>query len=99
MYVIRDIFQLKFGHYRDTRSLFQEAMSMGMFPKDPNFRLLTDFTGDSYRLIMEMSAKSLAEYEKSLSEELGKSEWRSWYDKFIPHVESSHREILKELAL
>jgi hypothetical protein len=40
MYIICDIFQLKFGHYRLTR-------------------VLTDFTGDSYRLIFEEGYNTL----------------------------------------
>ncbi len=94
MYIIRDIFHLKFGHYRDVKPLFDEVKSKGLLDL-PGMRLLSDFTGNSYRLIMEASFESLAEYEKSLGDTMGQDEWRKWYEGFKPHVERSHREILK----
>jgi len=95
MYIVRDIFQLKFGHFRPAKSLMEEAMKMGMMPDGNNMRVLSDFTGDSYRFIMEMSFDSLSDYEKELNKDMSKSEWQEWYKKFMEHVVSSHREILK----
>ncbi|MCU7551225.1 hypothetical protein OCK74_19040 [Chitinophagaceae bacterium LB-8] len=97
MYIIRDIFQLKFGHYRDVKALVDDAVKRKLMPMDQQARMLTDFTGDSYRLIFEESYNSLADFEKSLTEEMGKEEWQKWYAEFKPHIESSHREILKQV--
>jgi hypothetical protein len=97
MYVIRDIFHLKFGHYRDVKQLLEEAKSKNMLPEAESVRVLSDFTGDAYRLIMEESYNSLADYEKSLNGSMGQEEWQKWYQQFKPHVESSHREILKQV--
>lgn len=96
-YVTRDIFRLKFGHYKEAKALLDEARSKNMMPEGQNLRILTDFTGDAYRLIMEEGYNSLADYEKSLTSELGQAEWKDWYERFKPHVESSHREILKQV--
>ncbi|MCW3121196.1 MAG: hypothetical protein JWQ38_688 [Flavipsychrobacter sp.] len=96
MYITRDIFQLKFAHYRDVKPLLDEASQKGMF-NEHNCRVLTDFTGDAYRLILEQSFKSLAEYETMMSGDIGKDEWQQWYMKFKEHVVSSHREILKQI--
>ncbi len=93
-YVVRDIFSLKYGHYRDAIALIDEAMKANMIPAE-NMRVLTDFTGDAYRLILEMGHQSLADYEKSINSELNGAAWRNWFEKFKPHVESSSREILK----
>ena len=97
MYIVRDIFHLRFGHYKDAKALMDEAKSKNMFPETQSMRVLTDFTGDSYRLIMEESFESLAEYEKSLTSGMGDTDWKSWYERFKTHVESSHREILKQV--
>lgn len=97
MYIIRDIFQLKFGHYRDVKALLDDAMKKGLMPIGQSARLLTDFTGDAYRLIMEEGYNSLADFEKALTEELGKEEWQQWYGQFKQHVECSYREILKQV--
>jgi predicted ester cyclase len=96
-YITRDIFQLKFGHFRDVKVLIEEARKSGLLPDGKAQRVLTDFTGNSYRLIFEEGFDSLGEYEKSLSSELNAEAWQQWYKRFKEHVESSHREILKQL--
>lgn len=97
MFIIRDIFRLHFGHYKDAKALIEEASKNGMLPEAKTSRVLTDFTGDSYRLIFEEGYETLTDYEKSLGESMGKDEWKRWYDKFKQHVMSSHREILKQV--
>ena len=67
MYIVRDIFQLKFGHYKEAKVLLDEAYSHGLLPDAKASRILADFTGDSYRLILEEGFDSLADYENSLT--------------------------------
>ena len=97
MYIIRDIFQLKFGHFKEGRALLSDAISRNLLPEAAGLRALSDFTGPSYRLIMEMSFDNLAEYEKSLTSELSKDDWQLWYQEYKQHVDSSYREILKQV--
>jgi hypothetical protein len=93
MYVIRNIFQLKFAHYKHVKALLDEGKQMGMF-SDNNTRILTDFTGEAYRLILEHTHESLAKWEDDMKN-MGKPEWQTWYAKFTEHVEGSYREVLK----
>lgn len=95
MYIVRDIFQLKFGQYKEAKRLLDEAYSQGLLPDAKASRILADFTGDSYRLILEEGFDSLADYEKSLADGMQKPAWKKWYEKFKLQVESSHREILR----
>ena len=95
MYIVRDIFHLRYGHYRPVKAMMDEAMQKDMMPKAKSVRLLTDFTGDAYRFIFETSYDSLSDFEKELSSDMAKTDWQDWYKKFIEHVESGHREILK----
>ena len=95
MYIVRDIFHLKFGHYRDVKALMDEAKAKKLFPESKSQRMLTDFTGDSYRLIMEEGFDSLADYEKMLSAGMSQGDFQSWYTRFKENTVSSHREILK----
>ena len=97
MYIVRDIFQLKFGHYRDVKALLDEAMNSGMFSRDCKPRALSDFTGDAYRLVLEQGFDSLADFEKTLTDDFKKEEWQKWYVRFKDHIESSHREIMKQV--
>ena len=98
MYIVRDIFHLKFGHYRDAKALMDEARSKNMFPEVKSFRMLSDFTGDAYRLIMEEGYDSLADYEKAITAGMSHPDFKTWYPLFKEHVVSSHREILKVVA-
>jgi len=97
MYIIRDIFQLRFGAFKDAQALLEEAYSKGLLPDAKSARVLSDFTGDSYRLVFEEGHDSLSDYEKSLTESMNKSGWKKWYENFKQHVQTSHREILKQL--
>jgi predicted ester cyclase len=97
-FVVRDIFQLKFGHFRDAKKLLDEANEKSMMPNAKNLRILTDFTGGSYRLIMEEGFEHLYDYELSLTGSMATTEWHDWYERFKPHVESSYREILKQVV-
>ncbi|MEP6617437.1 MAG: hypothetical protein ABJA57_12695 [Ginsengibacter sp.] len=97
MYIIRDIFHLKFGRFKEVKILFDEAKNSNMLPDCKSMRALSDFTGPSYRFIMELSFETLAEFEKSMSSGMNQHEWQLWYEKFKPLVESSHREILKQV--
>jgi len=96
-YVVRDIFKLKFGHFRPVKELLKEAAEKNLMQDAKSTRVLTDFTGDSYRLIFEAGFDSLLNYETSLTSEMAGDEWQQWYKRFMEHVESSHREILKEI--
>lgn len=97
MYIVRDIFQLKFGHYRPVKTLMDEALKKGMMPESKSNRVLSDFTGDAYRFIFETGYDSLADFEKELTKDMAKPEWQEWYKRFMEHVEGSHREILKQV--
>ncbi len=95
MYIVREIFNLRFGHYREAKALIDEAASKKMFPETPHTRMLSDFTGKSYRLVFESGYKTLDDFEKSLTAEMNAGNWSEWYHRFKQHIESSHREILK----
>ena len=97
MYIIRDIFQLKFGHYKDAKALLDEAVSKKIMPEAKSMRVLSDFTGNAYRLVFEEGYDSLADYESNLTGSMSTDDWQKWYGRFKEHVESSHREILKQV--
>lgn len=97
MYFVRDIFHLKFGHYKDVKALLDEARQKNLLPQAQSTRALTDFTGDAYRLILEAGYSNLADYEQQLGSELSQDEWKNWYERFKQHVDRSHREILKQI--
>jgi hypothetical protein len=93
MIVVRNIFQLKFGKAKDAKALIKENQELMKKYGHATPRFMTDVTGEFYTLVMEMSYDSLSEFEKSSHEAMGAKEFEQWYGKFVPLVESGHREI------
>ena len=95
MIVVRDEFRLKFGKAREMKALMKEGKALiEKYVPGQQSRALTDLTGPAYRLVLESTFARLAEYEQSMSSTLGADEWGAWYQKVMPLVESSNREIL-----
>jgi len=97
MYIIRDIFHLHFGKYKEARALLDEAYSRGLLPDAKQARILTDFTGRSYRLVFEEGHTTLSDYERSLQVSMKKAAWKKWYEKFKPFISYSEREIMQQI--
>jgi hypothetical protein len=98
MYIVREIFYLQFGRYKDAKVLIDEAQKNGLMSESAGNRILTDFTGTGYRLILESSYASLSDFEKDLTKEMGTADWKQWYEKFKATVSHSEREILKLIS-
>ncbi len=97
MYIIREIFYLQFGRYREAKTLVDEGIQKKILLQPAGARILTDFTGEGYRLIMELPYATLADYEADLKKELGNNGWKEWYEKFKALMRYSEREILKQV--
>jgi NIPSNAP len=92
--VVRNVFRLKFGKARDAVALWQEGLEM-MRRKGTmrDTRLLTDLAGEFYTLEFEYTADSLADLERTMQAVMGDPDWKAFYQRFVPLVESGHREI------
>lgn len=97
MYIVREIFHLQFGRYREVKTLIDEGMQKHLLLQPSGSRILTDFTGEGYRLIIELPYATLADYEAELKKELGGTGWKDWYEKFKALIRYSEREILKQV--
>lgn len=98
MYIVRDIFQLHFGRYQEAKALLEEALTNGLLPDGKSSRVLTDFTGEAYRLIFEEGYDSMDMFEHELQASMNKPDWKKWYERFKPLIKSGHREILKQIV-
>ena len=59
--------------------------------------MLTDFTGEGYRLIFESPYATLSDFEMDLQKEVTAPGWQEWYEQFKPLVRFSEREILRQI--
>ena len=94
MIVVRNVFRLKFGATREARELWREGAGFLTRAGMREVRILTDLVGPFYTFVVESSHDSLAEWESSAEREMGSAEWRAWYQRFTPLVESGYREVL-----
>lgn len=97
MYIVREIFHLQFGRFREAKTLLDEGMQKHLLLQPSGSRILTDFTGEGYRFIIELPYATLADYETDLKKELGGTGWKDWYEKFKALVRYSEREIMKQV--
>jgi NIPSNAP protein len=94
MIVVRNVFQLKFGKAKDALALWKEGREIAKRTGSGEaMRAMTDLVGPFYTLVMEEEYPSLAEMEREMQSEMGAEEWKGWYQKFIPLVESGYREV------
>jgi NIPSNAP len=94
MIVVRNVFRLKYGQARPALAVFKDAKDLmaRMGVKTPS-RVMTDLVGPSYTLVLENSYENLAAFETDGQRIMNNDEWRAWYQKFVPFVESGYREI------
>jgi len=91
MILVREIFQIKFGRMKEAKEIWKEMMKI--MPADNKPRVLTDLTGPYYTLVLEHTYKDLSHFEAELHREMSGSDFGTWYQKFIPLVDSGRREI------
>jgi hypothetical protein len=97
MIIVRNVFQLSFGKAREALALAKQNVEMSRKAglQQDRMRLLTDVVGRFYTLVLEITFSDLAEMERTQSQMMGIPEWRAWYDKMVPLVESGYREIFR----
>jgi hypothetical protein len=94
MIVVRNVFHLKFGKAREAVAALKEGVAIQKrLGVDVNQRLLTDLTGSFYTLVLELTLPNLAALETTLSKVMSDKDFHANYEKFVPLVESGHREI------
>lgn len=95
MILVRNVFQLKFGKAKEAVAVMKEQMAVMKKVRGDigNPRLLTDLTGNFYTLVLEFTYSGLSELEKTMAGMMGTSEFQQIYQRFVPLVETGHREI------
>ena len=94
MIVVRNVFRLKFGKAREALAVIKEGVAIQKRAGvDISQRLLTDLTGSFYTLVLELTLPDFAAFESVMSRVSGDKAWQANYQKFLPLVESGHREV------
>jgi hypothetical protein len=94
MILVRNVFRLKYGQAKPALALWKEGMALAKKANPTSAsRLLTDLVGPSYTLVFEDTYKDLSSLERIAQSAMHGDEWRAWYQKFVPLVDSGCREI------
>ncbi|HEX6534262.1 MAG TPA: hypothetical protein VF041_06670 [Gemmatimonadaceae bacterium] len=94
MILVRNVFRLKYGKAREAVALWKEGLEfMQRAGRLTDARLLTDLTGPFYTLVLESTHESLGAMEREMSGESDSAEWREWYQRFVPLVDTGFREV------
>ena len=91
---IREIFYLRFGEFKAAKQMLEQWDKQVDTPAKER-KVLSDYTGTDYRLIMEETYESLDAWEKGMMRELATQKFQEWYAGFKKLVRYSEREILK----
>jgi len=94
MIIERNEFRLKFGKAREAINIWKEILESGKKAgvKVHEIRLLTDMSGPSYSLVVEIQMTSLTDLNQKNAVWVTTEVYRNLYEKFIPLCESAHRE-------
>lgn len=92
MYIERNEFRLKFGTSKAALDLWKSYLDH-VHQEDPTIhvRVLTDVSGYSYTLIVEQHHETFTDAEPSKCRLIQRTDWKEFYQKFVPLCESSVR--------
>lgn len=94
MILVRNVFRLKFGMAKEAVAHMKEGIkTIARLMPSTSPRVLTDLVTDFYTVVLEMTFDSLAAYEENSKAAMGEKDWQEWYQKFVPCVDSGHREV------
>ncbi|MEO8067354.1 MAG: hypothetical protein ABI599_06645 [Flavobacteriales bacterium] len=94
--VERMVFSLKYGHAREAIAIWKEILEAAKGVHEaPPMRLISDITGPSYTLVMEMHYRNMMNFGPKMTAWLGNEKFRELHARFVPHCERSERTLFK----
>lgn len=93
MILVRDVLKIDPMQMKAAKEVIKQSdsslTSLGMTrPK-----MMTDLTGEYYRLVMESEHADLATYERDMIKAMSTPEWQAFYAKLRPMVQGGTREV------
>lgn len=94
MLIVRNVFRLKFGKTKEAIALLNEGISIQKRAGvEMNQRILSDFVGTFYTLVLELSVPNMTVLESNMPKVMGDKDWQAMYQKLCAIVDSGYREI------
>lgn len=98
MILVRDVLQIDPMQMKAAREVVQQSETMLATTGYPRPKMMTDLTGDFYRLVLEGEFADLASYEREMTKTMAHPDWQAFYGKLRPMVKGGSREVFTILA-
>jgi hypothetical protein len=96
MIIERNEFCLKFGKAKPAIELWKQILNEMKNQKNvPKIRILTDLTGPSYTLVLELELRNLLDFAHKNYQWMISDKIRELYEEFKPLCDSAHRTLYK----
>ncbi|PZS04028.1 MAG: hypothetical protein DLM69_02330 [Candidatus Chloroheliales bacterium] len=94
MLIIRDVFQVKWGHVDEAVALMKEIRDKWNSEGKKGFavRILTDASGPFFTMVTESEAQNLADWERLNAAAFADPDFAAWFARTAELVESGRRE-------
>lgn len=90
MIVVRSVFQAKYGKGDELVQLMKESDTI--WPSERKYRMMTDLSGQFFRVITEADYESISAWEADIQKYFGDDRFAAWFERMMPLVESGTRE-------
>ncbi len=91
MILVRQVFQVKYGHMDKVLEALKAAAESDMSSSGAS-RVLTDISGNNFTLVVETKAESLGAFWEGLQASFEDPEMAARAEPFMQYIESGHRE-------
>lgn len=101
MIIERNVFHLKFGKAKEGIAIWKEILDAAKNSniKTPEMRLLSDISGSSYTLVLEMHINGFNDINPKNAIWVTNEKFQELYQKFVPLCDSATREYLRIEAI
>ncbi len=91
MILVRQVFQVKFGHMDEVLAAFKAASESAQSSFNIS-RVLTDISGKNFTLVLETKTESMDAYWEALRASFEEPEIAAQSNSLMQHIESGYKE-------
>ena len=93
MIIVRDLFHIQPDQMKKAKELTQQGREIMRRQGYSSVRVMTDLTGECYRLVLEGEYESLADFEAALKKVQANRKWQQFYPKLRKVILGGYREV------
>lgn len=95
MILVRDVLKIDPAHMQEAKKIARENNEHGKKQGYPEMIVMTDLTGEFYKLVLESKFDSLAHYEQLMKRMMESKDWKKTYPRLRKFLRGGKREIYR----